>query len=87
MRMYIIPAVAAATLALTPLAMAATQQHANGTIKAYDAKAMTLTLTDGAVYVLPKTFKDPGLKTGEKVSIAWEMQGKHRTAETVTIAK
>jgi hypothetical protein len=86
MRMYIIPAVAAATLAFTPLAMAATQ-HANGTIKAYDAKALTLTLTDGAVYMLPKTFKDPGLKTGEKVSIVWEMQGKHRAAETVTIAK
>jgi Cu/Ag efflux protein CusF len=86
MRMYIIPAVAAATLAFTPLAMAAAQ-HANGTIKAYDAKALTLTLTDGSVYMLPKTFKDPGLKTGEKVSIAWEMQGKHKTAETVTIAK
>ena len=56
-------------------------------MKTYDAKAMTLTLTDGSVYTLPKTFKNPGLKTGEKVSIAWDMQGKHKTAQTVTIAK
>jgi hypothetical protein len=56
-------------------------------VKTYDAKAMTLTLTDGNVYTLPKAFKNPGLRTGEKVSIAWDMHGKSKTAETVKILK
>jgi Protein of unknown function (DUF1344) len=86
MRMHIIPAAAAATIAFSALALAA-PQHANGTVKTYDAKAMTLTLTDGNVYTLPKAFKNPGLRTGEKVSIAWDMHGKSKTAETVKILK
>ena len=86
MRMHIIPAAAAATIAFTALAFAA-PQHANGTIKNFDSKAMTLTLTDGNVYTLPKNFKNPGLRAGEKVSIAWDMQGKSKTAETVKIVK
>jgi len=86
MRMHIIPAAVAATFAFTALAIAA-PQHASGTIKNYDAKGMTLTLTDGSVYTLPKNFKNPGLKAGEKVSIAWDMQGKSKTAETVKIMK
>lgn len=86
MRMYLIPAVLTATLSFGSLAMAAAQ-HATGTVKAFDAKANTLTLADGSVYALPKTFKDPGLKTGAKVTIAWEMSGKTKTAETVQIVK
>jgi hypothetical protein len=86
MRMHLVPAAVAATLAFATLALAA-PQHANGTIKNFDAKAMTLTLTDGTVYTLPKTFKNPGLKAGEKVTIAWDMQGKSRTVETVKILK
>ena len=86
MRTYLIPSVIAATLALTPVAFAAAQ-HANGTVKAYDAKAMTLTLADGSVYMLPKSFKNPGLKAGEKVDITWQMHGKNRTADSVAITK
>lgn len=86
MRMYLIPAAVAASLAFAPLSFAAAQQ-ANGTVKAYDAKKATLTLADGSVYSLPKTFKNPGLKAGEKVNIAWDMQGKHKMAQSVTIAK
>jgi hypothetical protein len=86
MRKYIVPAAVAASLAFGSLAMAATQ-HAAGTIKTYDAKAMTLTLSDGSTYMLPKSFKDPGLKAGDKVSVAWDVKNKHKTAETVTIAK
>ncbi|RLP26239.1 DUF1344 domain-containing protein [Mesorhizobium sp. YM1C-6-2] len=87
MRKLLVPAAAAALLATSALSFAATQQHATGTVKAYDAKAQTLTLADGSVYMLPKTFKNPGLKAGEKVSINWEMKGTSRTADQVTIAK
>ena len=48
---------------------------------------MTLTLADGNEYMLPKTFKDPGLKAGEKVSVAWDMKNGSKIAENVTIAK
>ncbi len=86
MRKYIVPAAVAATLAFGSFAMAATQ-HAAGTVKTYDSKAMTLTLNDGSTYMLSKTFKDPGLKAGDKVSVAWDMKNKHKTAEAVTISK
>lgn len=55
-----------------------------GTIRAIDAKAMTLTLKDGSSYVLPAGFKNPGLKAGEKVTIAYEMVGKKHQATAVT---
>jgi hypothetical protein len=86
MRMYLIPAVIAATLSAATLAIAA-PQHATGTVRTFDGMAMTITLADGSIYALPKGFKNPGLKTGERVSIAWDMTGKNRTAETVTILK
>jgi Cu/Ag efflux protein CusF len=87
MRKLLVPAAAAALLATSALSFAATQQHATGTVKAYDAKAQTLTLADGSVYMLPKTFKNPGLKAGEKVSINWEMKGSNRSADQVMIVK
>ncbi len=86
MRMYLIPAAIAATLSVATLAIAA-PQHATGTVKSYDSKTMTLTLADGTIYSLPRSFKNPGLKAGEKVSVSWDMTGKNRTAETVTIMK
>ena len=87
MRKLLVPAAAAALLATSALSFAATAQHTTGTIKAYDAKAQTLTLADGSVYTLPKVFKNPGLKTGEKVSINWEMKGANRTVDQVMIVK
>ncbi len=86
MRKLLVPAAAAALLATSALTFAAAQ-HATGTVKAYDAKAQSLTLADGTTYMLPKTFKDPGLKAGEKVSINWEMKGSTKSADTVTIMK
>jgi Cu/Ag efflux protein CusF len=65
MRKLLVPAAAAALLATSALSFAATAQHATGTVKAYDAKAQTLTLADGSTYMLPKVFKNPGLKAGE----------------------
>jgi len=87
MRKLLVPAAAAALLATSALSFAATPQHATGTVKAYDAKAQTLTLADGDVYMLPKVFKNPGLKAGEKVSINWQMKGSSRTVDQVTIVK
>lgn len=87
MRALLIPAAAAAFLATSAFGFAATQYHAQGTVKAFDLKAMTLSLADGSTYMLPKTFKDPGLKAGETVSIAWEQSGANKQADTVTIVK
>jgi Cu/Ag efflux protein CusF len=87
MRNILIPAAAAALLATSALSFAAAQQHATGTVKAFDSKAMTLSLDNGTTYMLPKTFKDPGLKAGEKVNVAWEQSGSNKMADTVTITK
>jgi Protein of unknown function (DUF1344) len=84
MRTLLIPAVAAALFATTALSFAA-EQHATGTIKTFDAKGMKLTLADGSSYMLPKKFKDPGLRAGEKVSVSWEKSGTGRLADQVTI--
>ena len=73
MRTLLIPAALAALVATSPIAFAA--QHASGTVKSYDSKAMTLTLADGNTYTLPKKFKDPGLRNGEKVAV---LLGKER---------
>lgn len=85
MRVILAPAVLAAVLALMPAAFAA--QTAAGSIKAFDMKAHTLTLDNGTVYSLPTTFKDPGLKVGEKVSIQWDMKNGKHEAESVKITR
>lgn len=84
MRKLLVPAAAAAILATSAIAFAAAQ-HTDGTVKTFDSKAMSLTLSDGSTYVLPKKFKDPGLKAGEKVSVIWDMSGKNKVAESVKI--
>lgn len=84
MRAILVPAALAAILSTSALALAAAQ-HTAGTVKSFDQKAMTLTLADGSVYTLPKTYKNPGLKAGEKVSINWEQKNGHKMADTVTI--
>jgi hypothetical protein len=86
MRKLLVPAAAAAILATSAIAFAATQ-NVTGTVKSFDSKAMTLTLDNGTQYMLPKTFKDPGLKAGEKVTVAWDTKGGNKIAEKVTIAK
>lgn len=74
-----------AVLAAPAAALAAAPQTATGTVKSYNHSAMTLTLADGTNFMLPKGFKDPGLKAGEKVSIAYDMVGKKHEAKTVKI--
>lgn len=86
MRALLVPAVAAALISTAPFALAASQT-ATGTIKAFDMKAHTLTLDDGITYQLPATFTDPGLKSGEKVQVTWDMQSGKHEASQVTIVK
>ena len=86
MRKLIITAAAAAILASGGAAFAAVK-HTTGTIKSFDGTAMSLVLDDGSTFTLPKTFKDPGLKAGEKVRVSWDMSGKNKIAEAVKIVK
>ena len=86
MRKTLFPLAAAALVASSFGAFAA-DTMTTGVIKAVDIKAMTVTLEDGAVYTLPAGFKDPGLKAGEKVTIAWKMANTKHAADTVTIVK
>ena len=72
-------------IASPTLALAA--QTATGTVKDYDKAAMSLTLSDGTVYRLPKGFHDPGLKSGEKVSVSFDLSGKTHAAKTVKILR
>lgn len=71
--------------AAKPAASASLDQSVTGMVKAFDLKTHTLTLDNGIAYVLPATFKDPGLKIGEKVTVKWHMNGKAYDASSVTI--
>lgn len=90
MRKYIIPAFVAllaiapgASFAATaaPAASIQADQSIMGTIKSVNMIARSLELSDGSRYFLPLTFKDPGLKAGEKVTVHWKLNG---TAQDVT---
>jgi Cu/Ag efflux protein CusF len=84
MRKNILLLATIAGLGLSGVAFAATTTA--GTIKSIDAKALSVTLDNGSVYVLPAGFKADSLKVGEKVTIVWDMNGKAYEAETVTKA-
>lgn len=75
----------AAAPAAKPAVTAPMDQSTSGTVKAFDLKAHTLTLADGKIYQLPATFKDPGLKAGEKVTVHWKMNGTAYDATSVII--
>jgi Cu/Ag efflux protein CusF len=83
MRKTLIPAILAASLALSGVAFAASQD-AKGAIKAIDAKAMTVTLDDGTVYFFTDKVKLDAFKVGEKVTIVWEMKDKAHDASAIT---
>ncbi len=85
MRRYLVPASLIAALALSGAAMAATTT--TGKITSFDMKTHQLKLDNGVVYMLPSTFKEPGLKAGEKVSVTWVMKGGQYDATTVSVAK
>ena len=87
MRKLIVSAAAAAFLASGSAAFAATIHHMTGTVKSFDETAMSLMLDNGSTFTLSKAFKDPGVKTGEKVRVSWETSGKQKMAESVKILK
>ncbi|WP_149586634.1 DUF1344 domain-containing protein [Tabrizicola flagellatus] len=86
MRSFILPATLVLMTAIGSAAIAAPTTTV-GMVKSFDARTMTLTLDNGVSYVLPKGFKDPGLKAGEKVSVIWDMKGAVHEASAVTIQK
>ena len=85
MRKFLAPAVLALVLGGSTMAFAAAPQSISDSVKSFDLKAHTLTLSNGIVYTLPTTFKDPGLKVGSKVTVKWEMKGKLYQADAVAL--
>jgi Cu/Ag efflux protein CusF len=87
MRAYLVPLALAASIGAAPMAFAATAHNSTGAIKAYDAKAHSITLADGTTYKLPTKFKASDLKVGEKVEVSWVMKGDRHDATQVRILK
>jgi len=83
LRNFALPLVLVAALSASSLAFAATPSTVEGTIKAIDAKADTITLDNGAVYHLAKTIKIAEFKIGEKVKITFEKMGTDLDASAV----
>ena len=82
--LVVLPTAFAAMLAVSPLALAATS---TSTVKSVDMKTMKLTTADGHSFMIPKDFKNPGLKPGERVHLTWTMHNKHRNLSSATIVK
>jgi hypothetical protein len=76
---------AGATTTPAAPAAAATMESTSGMVKAFDLTKHTLTLDNGITYMLPATFKDPGLKDGQKVTVKWQMKGTEYDADSVTL--
>jgi len=64
----------------------ATPSDTVGTIKSIDATAISVTLDNGTVYMLPKTFKLADFKVGEKVTVHWDILGTAHEATAMTAA-
>jgi Cu/Ag efflux protein CusF len=73
---------ASAAMATQPAALSAT-----GTIKSIDAKAHSVTLSDGHSYLLPAHLKAKALKVGEAVTVVYTQSGKVDTASKITPTK
>jgi Cu/Ag efflux protein CusF len=86
MRKILLPLVITAALAAPSLALAAAQTT-DGTIRAIDQKAMTVTLNDGEVFHLPPAYKVADLKAGAKVKVTWDKMGTLNQASTIVIEK
>lgn len=85
MRALFASAIILSSVAMVPAAFAASHS-VTGIVKAYHT-GQSLTLGNGDMFMLPKNFKDPGIKTGEKVKVAYQKTGKNLQAEMVTIVK
>ena len=87
MRKFLVPAALALMLGSSGMAFAATAapQSITSTVKAFDAKAHTLTLANNIAYALPTNLMDPGLKAGQKVTVKWELNGTAYKADSVVL--
>ena len=84
MRSFLRPVVTVLALGSASLAMAAGATTTTGTIKTIDTAHRVITLADGSSYRLKKGLDMTTLKTGEKVSVSWELKGKVNKAMAVT---
>lgn len=74
------------SLAMVPAAYAASLSM-TGTVKAFNAAQKQLVLTNGDTFTLASGFKDPGIKSGEKIKVSYQKTGKAMQAEMVKIMK
>jgi Cu/Ag efflux protein CusF len=77
MRSNLLTAALVAALSMSTAAFASETSNettTDGTIKSLDLAAHQVVFEDGTVYMLPENFQDPGLKVGERISVAWTMQ-------------
>ncbi|WP_082555216.1 DUF1344 domain-containing protein [Devosia sp. Root635] len=92
MRKLIVPAIIAllavapgAAFAATSVPTPAGEQTIAGTVKFFNSSAHSLELADGSWYYLPPTFKAPDLKTGDKVTVHWKMDGSAHDVTAIDI--
>jgi hypothetical protein len=85
MRALFASAVIISSIALVPAAYAASMSM-TGTVKNFES-GKSLTLANGDTFELAPNFKNPGIKSGEKVKVAYQKTGKKLQAEMVTIVK
>jgi hypothetical protein len=85
MRSLFVSTVILSSVALAPAAFAATMSTTS-TVKAFTA-GKSLTLANGDMFILSSKFKNPGIKAGEKVKVAYTTMGKKLEAQTVSIVK
>jgi hypothetical protein len=83
MRVLFASVVILSSVAMVPAAFAASMSTTS-TVKTYKT-GKSLTLANGDVFMLPSNFKDPGIKGGDKVKVAFQKTGKKLQAEMVTI--
>ena len=84
MNKFVLPAAAIAFISASTLAFAATD---TGAIKSIDAQKPSITLADGKLFLLAKTFKLASLKVGEKVTVTYDVKGADMVATAVVAAK
>ena len=70
----------------TTAAMKVAAVTTEGTIQKISAKGLFVVLSDGWRYHLAKDFAIKGFKLGEKVTVTYDMSGKHRVVTAMTAA-
>jgi hypothetical protein len=86
MRMLIATLLATASI-FSPLNSWAQSVDVEATIKAVDAKALSLTLDDGKTYKVPEEFNFEGLKAGVKVLVFYTVMDGNRIIDDLEIVQ